>query len=121
MPGTRDHHRADKETRLFESGEKRHGLRRRIDNVVMVAVDQKKPRKIPVDRGVTDRGSLEKDPAVCMRRHTKKFLRNIVAGSREQVVLPWRQHAENTVEADNRLDFRRYRGMGIGTIFAGER
>src|SRR5262249_43432891 len=83
MPGTRDHHRADEETRLFESGEKRYGLRPRIDNVVMVAVDQQKPRQIPVDRGVTDRGSLEKDSAVVIRRCTKKFLRNIVAGPRQ--------------------------------------
>src|SRR5438034_55320 len=67
--------------------------------------------------GVTDRGSLEKNSAVRMRRHPKKFLRNIIAGPRQQVVLPLRQYVVNTVEADNRLDLRRYRGMGIGTIF----
>src|ERR1700747_1333640 len=39
MPGTWDHHGADEETRLFESGKKRRGLCRRINNVVMVAVD----------------------------------------------------------------------------------
>src|SRR5215467_7831355 len=36
-------------------------------------------------------------------------------------MLPLRQHVVNTVESNNRLDLRRYRGMGIRTIFAGER
>src|SRR5262249_12348500 len=113
MPGTRDHHRADEKTRLFESSEKRHGLRPRIDNVVMVAVDQQKPRQIPVDRGVTDRGSLEKDSAVCIKRCTKKLSRKIFAGAGQQIVLPLREPVVNAVEANNRLDLRRYRGMGI--------
>src|SRR5260370_35099119 len=54
MTSAWDHHRADEETRLFEGGKKRRGLCRRINNVVMVAVDEQKSRRIPVDRGVTE-------------------------------------------------------------------
>ena len=38
MTSAWDHHGADEETRLFESGKKRRGLCRRINNVVMVCL-----------------------------------------------------------------------------------
>src|SRR5260370_35969387 len=55
MTSAWDHHRADEETRLFESGKKRRGLCCWINNVVIVAVDWQKAYQIPVTRGVPDR------------------------------------------------------------------
>ena len=83
-------------------------------------MDQQEPRRVLVGGRVTDRRGFEKDPAICVRRRSEKFFRDVIPWARQQVMLPLRQHVVNTVEADHRFDLGGYRDMGIGPIFAGK-
>src|SRR5215467_7127663 len=83
-------------------------------------MNQQEPRRVLVGGRVTDRRSFEKDLAICVRRRSEKFFRDVIPWARQQVMLPLRQHVVNTVEADHRFDLGGYRDMGIGPIFAGK-
>ncbi len=101
------------------SAEERRRLRRRIDDVVVGAVDQQEARRVPVHGRVADRRGFEEHLAVGVRRGAQEFLGDVVARPRHQVVLPLRQHVVDAVEADHCLDLGRHRGVGVGAVFAG--
>src|SRR5262249_52472931 len=64
VSGTGDDDRAHEKARLFERGEKRGRLRRRINNIVVGAVNQQDARGVLVHGGVVDWGAFEEHLAV---------------------------------------------------------
>src|SRR6516165_2927143 len=112
MAGARYNDRARKKTGLFERGQELLRLRRRVDDVVLAAIDQQETRAVLIDRGIAQRRSLEEYPAADHWRAAEQFLGHRIARAGDLVVLPLRHHVVDTIEADNGFDIGRGRGRG---------
>ena len=98
--------------------EKCAGLARRIDDVVVGAVDQQKPQLVVIDGGIADRRGVEIDAPVLHRRRAEEFLDDLVVRTRGQIVRPLRVHVVDAIEADDGFDVGGNGGVGVVAIGA---
>src|SRR5271165_5419245 len=118
MAGTRHHDRARKKAGLLERGQEFLRLGRRIDNVVLMAVHQQKPRGVSVHRGIAEGRGFEEYAATDRWGAAEEFLGSRVSRPGDQIMLPLRDHVVDAVNAYDRVYIGAYRSMGIVVIFA---
>ncbi len=116
MSGAGNDDAAHEKSGLGERGEERAGLGRRIDDVVVGAVDEQKAQLIVIDGRVTDRRGVEIDAAVLHRRRAEEFFDDLVVRARRQIMRPLRMHVIDAVEADHAFDVGGNVGVGVVAI-----
>ena len=77
-----------------------------IDNIILIAMNEKKGRVGPAFDDIAQRRGLEIDPPVIHRRAAQKSLNNMITGPHGLIVMPLLQHVVDAVIADDGADLR---------------
>ena len=103
-------------SRLGKGCQERAGLRWRIDDVVVGAMDQQNTYLVMIDGRIADRRRLEIEAAILHRRDAEEFLDDPVIRTGCQIVSPLSVHVVHAIEADHAFDVGGNRGVGVVTV-----